>query len=151
MSYPRLMRFGSILTLAAMVTVADQFSKWWAQSHLVFGASRPVTPFFHLTLVYNTGSAFGFFSGNNKALVILAFLILGSLLYSARGLTERGGIWGAVGVALVMGGAVGNIIDRVQIGQVVDFFDFRIWPVFNVADSAITVGAGCLIIGLWRK
>ena len=58
---------------------------------------------------------------------------------------------GALGVALVLGGAIGNIIDRLRVGHVIDFLDFRVWPVFNVADSAITVGAACLMIGLWRS
>jgi hypothetical protein len=91
-----------------------------------------------MTYVQNTGTAFGFFQGNNRALGLLAFIILVALLYGARGLTERGGFWGAIGVAFVLGGAVGNMIDRFHYGRVIDFIDFRFWPVFNVADSAIT-------------
>ena len=63
-------------------------------------------------------------------------------------MTERGGFWGALGVALVLGGAVGNVMDRIHYGQVIDFLDFRVWPVFNVADSAITVGTLSIIVGL---
>jgi len=146
----QLIRLGTILSLAGVVTLVDQVSKWWVLRHFTLGETLPVTSFFSLTLVYNTGSAFGMFQGNNKALLILAFVILGILIYSARGLCERGGRWGALGVAFVLGGAVGNIIDRIRYGQVVDFFDFHFWPVFNVADSAISVGAALLMIGLWK-
>jgi len=141
-------RFGGIMTIAGAVVLLDRFSKAWIRHHFQLGESRPVTSWFSLTFVQNTGTAFGFFQGNNKALLILAFLILAALLYGARGLSERGGFWGALGVALVLGGAVGNVMDRIHYGQVIDFLDFRVWPVFNVADSAITIGTISLIIGL---
>jgi len=151
-AYARLyaMRFQGILWIAAAVLGLDRLSKTWILRHFQLGESRRVTSFFYLTYVQNTGTAFGLFQGNNKALLLLALVILGTLLYGARGLSERGGFWGAVGVALVLGGAVGNLIDRIHYGQVIDFLDFRVWPVFNIADSAITVGACAIAIGLWR-
>ncbi len=142
-------RFGGILSIASAVLLLDRLSKMWVVRHFVLEESRPITSWFYLTYVQNTGSAFGFFQGNNKALLILALLILVALLYGARGLSERGGFWGALGVALVLGGALGNIYDRIQYGRVIDFLDFRLWPVFNIADSAITVGTACIVIGLW--
>ncbi len=142
------MRFGGILTVAGLVAVADRLSKSWIVNHFHLGESRRLASFLDLTFVQNTGTAFGLFQGNNKALLILAFIIFASLLYGARGLSERGGLWGALGVALVRGGAVGNIIDRVHYGQVIDFLDFHFWPVFNLADSAITVGTISIAIGL---
>ena len=144
-------RFGGIMTIAAAVLILDRLSKAWIRHHFQLGESRPVTSWFYLTFVQNTGTAFGLFQGNNKALLILAFLILAALLYGARGLSERGGFWGALGVALVLGGAVGNVMDRIHFGQVIDFLDFRVWPVFNVADSAITVGTISLMIGLFLR
>ncbi len=143
-------RFTSILGLGSAVAFFDQWTKWWTMNHFQLGDTQPLTPFFSLTLVFNTGSAFGLFAGNNRALLVLAFMILGMLLYGARGFTERGGTWAAVGVALIFGGAVGNIIDRFRFGRVVDFLDFHFWPVFNVADSAICVGAGLLMLALWK-
>jgi len=146
------MRFGGILMIAGGVVLLDRFSKAWIRHHFQLGESRAITTWFYLTFVQNTGTAFGFFQGNNKALLILAFMILGALLYGARGLTERGGFWSAIGVALVLGGAVGNVMDRIHYGQVIDFLDFRIWPVFNVADSAITIGTISILIGLlWQE
>ena len=116
-----------------------------------------MTSWFYLTFVQNTGTAFGLFQGNNRALLLLAFIILAVLLYGARGLTERGGFWGALGVALVLGGAFGNIMDRMHYGQVIDFLDFKVWPVFNIADSAISRGnalpydRACCVKSLRRK
>jgi signal peptidase II len=144
-------RFGGIMTIAGVVVLVDRVSKAWIRHHFQLGESRRVTAWFYLTFVENTGTAFGLFQGNNKALSILAFLILGALLYGARGLSERGGFWGALGVALVLGGAVGNIMDRMHFGQVIDFLDFRVWPVFNFADSAITTGTLSIMIGLLLK
>lgn len=144
------LRFSGILTIAAIVWVLDVWTKRWVHNHFVLGESRPVFSWLSMTYVHNTGTAFGLFQGNNKALLILALVILGMLLYAARGLTEQGGFWGALGVALVLGGAVGNITDRLHYGQVIDFIDLHVWPVFNLADSSITVGTASLMIGLWR-
>ena len=142
-------RFGGILTIAGAVLLLDRLTKLWVRHHFLLGESRRVTSWFYLTYVENTGTAFGLFQGNNKALAILAIIILGAVLYSARGLSERGGFWGALGVALVLGGAVGNVMDRMHFGRVIDFLDFRVWPVFNVADSAISVGMLFVLIGLF--
>jgi len=144
-------RFGGIMTIAGVVLLIDRLTKAWIRHHFELGESRRIASWFYLTFVQNTGTAFGFFQGNNRALLILAFVILGVLLYGARGLSERGGFWGALGVALVLGGAVGNVMDRIHYGQVIDFLDFRVWPVFNVADSAISVGTFSIIIGLLRN
>jgi len=141
-------RFGGIMTIAGVVLALDRLSKAWVRHHFQLGESRRVTSWFYLTFVENTGTAFGLFQGNNKALMVLAFVILGALLYGARGLSERGGFWGALGVAFVLGGAFGNVMDRIHYGQVIDFLDFRVWPVFNIADSAISVGTLFLMIGL---
>jgi signal peptidase II len=144
-------RFGGIMMIAGAVLLLDRLTKAWVRHHFFLGESRRIVSWFYLTYVQNTGTAFGFFQGNNRALLILAFLILGALLYGARGLSERGGFWGALGVALVLGGAVGNVMDRIHFGLVIDFLDFRVWPIFNVADSAISVGTLFILVGLLRQ
>lgn len=141
--------FWTILSIAAAVIFADQFTKSWVLQRFQLGESRPITAFLSFTFVENTGTAFGLFQGNNRALLILSMVILGALLYAARGLSERGGWWGALGVSFVLGGAIGNMLDRMNHGRVIDFLDFKVWPVFNVADSAITVGAVAIAISLW--
>jgi signal peptidase II len=141
-----------ILIISSLVILLDWWTKRRVLNTMMLGESRKITSFFYVTHVHNTGSAFGLFQGNNNALFLLALVILGFLFYSARGFYEEGGLCGEIGVALVLGGALGNLIDRIQFGHVIDFLDFRIWPVFNVADSAITVGALTLAWGLtFRK
>jgi signal peptidase II len=141
-------RFPLIVLIAALVVTLDIVTKNWFLRHYQLGESRSVTSFLFFTLVHNTGTAFGLFQNNNRLLLLTSYAVLAMFVYSARGLSERGGGWGFLGVALVIGGAIGNIVDRHRYGQVIDFIDFRVWPVFNLADSAITVGAILIAIGL---
>jgi signal peptidase II len=142
-------RFPTMLMIAGVVVALDHISKMWFLDHYKVGESHRITSFLYFTLVHNTGTAFGMFQNSNKPLLILSYGILIGLLYSARGLCEKGGMWAFWGVSLLIGGAIGNIIDRHTIGHVIDFLDFRIWPVFNIADSAITVGAISSAIGMF--
>jgi signal peptidase II len=141
-------RFPTMLMMAGIVVAVDHISKLWFLDHYQLGESHRVAGFLYMTLVHNTGTAFGLFQDSNHALLVLSYVILIGLLYSARGLCERGGLWAFWGVSFVLGGALGNIIDRHSYGHVIDFIDLRFWPVFNVADSAITVGAILTAIGL---
>ncbi|MEI7481904.1 MAG: signal peptidase II [Elusimicrobiota bacterium] len=110
--------------------------------------SEVILPFLRFTYVENTGVAFGMFRDSNNffivfSVILIAALIVMRLKYSGQGLAA------SVGLALVLGGALGNLYDRLAYGFVVDFFDFSFFPaVFNIADSAITVGAFFLILGL---
>lgn len=133
--------FIALLAIAGTTLALDRWTKHWVMTHFFLGESRPVTSFFSLTYVHNTGTAFGMLQGNNRLLFVVALVVLVGLLAAARGLCERGGKWALLGIALVIGGAVGNLIDRSTFGRVIDFLDFHFWPVFNIADSAITVGA----------
>lgn len=140
------------LALAALLALADQASKNAVSSSLRFGEVREVTSFFNLVLAHNRGAAFSFLSdagGWQRALFIgvavLATAIIVVML--ARHSSER--LFSA-GLALILGGALGNLWDRILLGHVVDFLDFHafgwhFWA-FNLADSAITVGAGLLIL-----
>jgi signal peptidase II len=100
--------------------------------------------------VLNTGAAFGLFAGQ-RAL----FIAVGSLLFIVTAVyyryIVRQGIFFQIGVSLFLGGALGNLIDRIRFGQVVDFLDFRIWPVFNIADIAICLGAGFILLFVLRS
>lgn len=106
---------------------------------------RPVEllPFFHLRYVENTGAAFGMMQGGN---VLLVFVMLGIVAYLIKSWKElcSYGKWVEWGCIFILAGAFGNLYDRITLGFVVDFLDFRVWPVFNVADSFITVG-GCML------
>ena len=140
------------------VVIADQSTKIAAVALLDPASSVEVIPTLDLVLAYNTGAAFSFLSsagGWQRWLFIgLAVAICGFILHWMRDL-PRGARWYPLALSLILGGAVGNVIDRVRIGAVVDFIDFHVgdwhWPAFNVADSAICVGAALLVLGMFRR
>lgn len=132
------------------VLVADQLSKLWIERALPPGSGQVVIPgLFSLTRVHNTGVAFGMAQGNNLWTGILALLILGLAGWVALG-WDWSRRWVQVLAGMVTGGAVGNLIDRVRLGYVLDFLDWHYagwsWPAFNVADAAISVGVACLVL-----
>jgi len=134
-----------------VVLGADQLTKWWIL-HTVMQPPRviEITDFFNLVLGWNTGISFGLFDSDSPlnvwALSAVALTIVLCLMYWLFN-TDRRII--AVSLGLIIGGALGNVTDRLRIGAVVDFLDFHVmgwhWPAFNVADSSITVGAAILI------
>lgn len=135
----------------AVTLVADLVTKWVVQRYMALGDSIPVIPgVFHLTYVMNAGAAFGMLQNQRTFFLVVSVVAVAVILYFAWQLRQP---WGFLPLALglQLGGALGNFIDRLRYGQVVDFFDFRVWPVFNVADSAISVGVGLLILHLWQE
>ena len=138
--------------LAALVVVLDQLVKWIFLSSFLPGERRPVGAFFNLVLVYNKGAAFSFLADAPgwQAPLLAGFAIAAAAVVSILIVRNGGKALMCSGLALVLGGAVGNLIDRIRFGYVVDYLDFHAmgwhFPAFNVADSAITVGAALLII-----
>jgi len=130
---------------ALLVVAADQLSKLWIRSNLTIGQSLFELGFFRITRVPpNTGAAFGLFQGHSFALTIVSLVAIAVLLLYAFFIYRRFPFLedrlGKSALGLVLGGTVGNLIDRVHFGYVTDFIAVGIWPVFNIADSAITVG-----------
>lgn len=139
------------LGIAAVTIALDQLSKWWVLDGMGL-ASRPpieVTSFFNLVLVWNHGISFGMLSGQRLPLllIVVAMVVVSILL---RWLVKVTDWLTVVGIGLVVGGALGNVIDRVRFGAVADFLDFHWeklhWPAFNIADSAIFMGVVVLCI-----
>jgi signal peptidase II len=131
------------------IFIADRLTKRWAMAWLAPRFGLPILPFFHLLSVEDTGAAFGIGRSRNGFFVGLTLALLGMLFFMRRR-WPREDRWLEGGFLLVVGGALGNLYDRLAYGFVVDFLDFRVWPVFNVADSCVTVGACCLAWGLSR-
>ena len=139
------------LLLSAVIVAADQLTKYIAVQFLAAGKVVTVTPFFNLVLVYNSGAAFSILSDaagwQRGFFIAIAVLASAWIVYLLRKYPHQ--YWFALALALVLAGAVGNVIDRILIGAVIDFLDFHAlgyhWPAFNVADSAITCGAALLI------
>lgn len=147
------------LWLSLVVLLLDQATKHLAEGLLDWGRPVPVLPFFNLTLLYNTGAAFSFLSDaggwQRWFFILLALGVSGVLLHWLRRL-EPGQWRMGCALALILGGAIGNVIDRIWFGHVIDFIQLYYkdwyWPAFNLADSAITVGAVLLIWdGLFGK
>ena len=133
--------------ISGLTFLTDQLSKYAVVSFLQPGQSLPLAPpVLHLTYVQNTGAAFGLFRGWAMLFVAASVVIIGWIV---RQLLRPGSPWSVSvlwGYGLVLGGAAGNLLDRVRLGHVIDFLDLRVWPVFNVGDSAITVGVALLIL-----
>ena len=131
--------------LIVLILALDQASKFAVYFSMAQGETVPLLPpVLYLTCVYNTGAAFGLFANQTTLLIILTLALTAGLILGYRLLPlER--ILVRYGAALIIGGALGNLLDRVRLGFVVDFLDLRFWPVFNLADAAIVVGAGLLI------
>ena len=152
-----LKRWWAWLLLSAVVVALDQLTKHVVQQTVPFGSPIRVTPFFDLVLVYNPGAAFSFLStapGWQRELFIgiaaVAAVLIVFLL--RRNVADR---LFCFALGLILGGALGNLVDRILLGAVVDFLHFHVaqyyWPAFNVADSAITCGAGLLIWDSLRR
>lgn len=125
--------------------VLDQASKYYVMNHFALGESIPVIQnVFHLTYIINRGAAFGMLTNQRWFFLAVAFVLI--IVYGFyRKRVNNGPLSLRVGTALLIAGAIGNGIDRYVLHGVVDFFDFRIWPIFNIADIGICVGVVCVI------
>ena len=138
--------------LAAVLVVADQLTKWAVVANFAYGERLQITGFLNLVLVYNKGAAFSMFadaSGWQTPLLIVFALVAAGIVGTLIVKNPHKRLL-CLGLALILAGAIGNLIDRLRYGHVVDFLDFHAmgwhWPAFNVADSAITIGAVLLIL-----
>lgn len=144
------------LPLALLVIVLDQLTKLWVLGRFALYERLELLPVLDLTLVYNPGAAFSFLAGASGwqrwFFVALALGVSAAILWWLRSLHARANALLAAALALVLGGAVGNVIDRLRLGQVVDFISVHwsgaYFPAFNLADSAITIGAGMLLLDI---
>lgn len=144
------------LGIAFFVLALDLVSKYWIESTLQFGEQIPVTSFFNLVLTYNPGAAFSFLSEQSgwqrwflSSIASIAAIVIIFLLNKYQ--LEKLFCWA---LSLILGGAIGNLYDRIMLGHVVDFLDFYVgtyhWPAFNIADSAIFIGTALMIYDSFR-
>jgi signal peptidase II len=146
------------LNLSALVIIFDQLSKWLMSNWLDLYETVAVVPYFNLTLAHNYGAAFSFLASaggwQRWFFTILAIVVSIVLTIWMKRLKANARLE-AISVALILGGAIGNVIDRVAHGYVIDFLDIYVgsyhWPAFNIADSAICVGAVLLILDSFRS
>ena len=143
-----------LLGIAAILVaiLADQFSKWWIIGHLVAGSALAFGDFFNVVKVWNSGVSFSMFSNHGKlGVVVLSLVAMTVCLFLLHWMWRETNRLKIVALGLIIGGAVGNVIDRVRYGAVLDFLDFHFkqyhWPAFNMADTFICIGA-CILIFL---
>ena len=139
-----------LFVLPLAVVILDQFSKYIVVENMSLGESIPIIEeVFHLTYILNPGAAFGMFAHNRLFFIAIAVIVIGIIIWARREILASP--WEVkAGCGLFLGGAIGNLIDRARQGLVIDFFDFRIWPVFNIADIAICIGVGVIIWNLLK-
>ncbi len=144
-------RSAAFFLIALPVVAADQLSKFAIRTNLSIGESLPQTGFFRLTHIHNTGAAFGIFQGQSLPLTILAIAGVGALLFLVIFMHRRFYFLetarGKLSLGLILGGTVGNLIDRISFGYVIDFIGIGIWPAFNIADSSVVIGA--ILLAFW--
>jgi signal peptidase II len=146
------------LWLSLLIVILDQATKWLAEGLLLPFQPVPLMPLLNLTLMYNEGAAFSFLAnaGGWQRWLFAGFALIMTLALTLWLLRlDKGERATAAALSLVIGGAIGNLIDRVQTGRVVDFIDFYVgtwhWPAFNVADSAISLGIVFLLVTSFRS
>ena len=151
---------GFLAAIAGAVVVLDQISKALVLKYMPLYESIPIIPgFFNLSHVHNPGGAFGFLARNGSPIrhwlfLCASMLALGLVFYIYRQ-TPKAFVWLRAAMAMIFGGAIGNLIDRIRFGEVVDFLDFYIgswhWPTFNLADSGVTIGVGIFLVHIVFK
>ena len=139
-----------LFVLPLAVVILDQFSKYIVVENMALGESIPIIEeVFHLTYILNPGAAFGMFAHNRLFFIAIAVVVIGIIIWARKEILASP--WEVkAGCGLFLGGAIGNLIDRARQGLGIDFFDFRIWPVFNIADIAICIGVGLIIWNLLK-
>lgn len=135
------------LTIFLSIIILDQLTKFFIKSFFIVGSSKVIIKnIFSLTYTTNTGISFGLFKGFNEIFIIISVIVLiffGYIYYKNKRYPIQ--------IAFICAGIVGNLIDRIILGHVIDFLDFWIWPVFNLADSSISIGIVWLIIMLLKN
>jgi len=141
-----------IFIITLCILCIDQLTKLLASQNLLLNQSQPlIKGIFHLTLIHNRGAAFGILKNQVQLFIFLSILAVILIYPALRNNKYKEYSFYNISLALILAGALGNLIDRLRLGYVIDFLDFRIWPVFNVADSAITIGAILLAWSMLRS
>lgn len=145
----------NLLCIAGIVIALDQWTKWLVRENIPFATQwlpesmQWLMPYARLVHWHNTGAAFGMFQNASMVFTVLAFVVIGVILFYYPKIESEGWMF-RLALALQLSGAVGNLIDRLtQDGKVTDFISVGTFPVFNVADSAISVGTAILLLGVW--
>ena len=149
-------KYWSIVLIAAILVIVDQWTKGLVRANIPAGATwlpdslQWLSPYARIVHWYNTGAAFGMFRDASMVLTVLAFIVIGAILFYYPQVDRDD--WSLrLALSMQLGGALGNLIDRLTIGHVTDFISVGNFPVFNVADASISTGAVVLFLGVWMR
>ncbi|MGC8855913.1 MAG: signal peptidase II [Anaerolineae bacterium] len=152
----RIREYAILILLAGSIVALDQWTKWLVRTYIPLGGIwlptglEWLSPYARIVHWYNRGAAFGMFQNGNLIFTLLAFVVVGAILYFYPQV-ERSDWSLRLALGLQLGGAVGNLLDRLTVGQVTDFISVGTFPVFNIADSSITIGVLVLLLGVWLR
>lgn len=146
----------NLFGVAGIVIALDQWTKWLVRENIEFGTQwlpeslQWLMPYARFVNWHNSGAAFGMFQNGNMVFTVLAFIVIGAIIYYYPQVEMED--WTLkLAMGLQLGGAAGNLIDRLMAGRVTDFISIGVFPVFNIADSSITIGVLVLLLGVWIK
>lgn len=147
-------RYWPIATIAALIVALDQWTKWLVRVNIPDGgvwlpeSLGWLSPYARIVHWHNTGAAFGMFQNASMVFTVLAFIVIAAIIYYYPHVENTD--WSLrLAMSMQLGGAIGNLIDRLRLGHVTDFISIGSFPVFNVADASISVGAVVLLLGVW--
>ena len=147
-------KYWGIFTIAALIIALDQWTKWLVRTNIPAGQSwLPdsllwLSPYARIVHWYNKGAAFGIFQEGSMVFTVLAFIVSAAIIYYYPQVSSQD--WPLrLAMSMQLGGAIGNLVDRLTIGHVTDFISVGTFPVFNIADSSISVGCVVLLLGVW--
>ena len=140
-----------IFSAAFLIILADQISKFIVRNSMHLSQSISVIKnIFYITYMHNFGAGFGILQRQRLFLILISAAVACIILFYSKKIGKKERLLQVI-AGIVLGGTVGNLIDRIIYGYVIDFLDFRIWPIFNIADSAVTIGIIFLIVYYWKK
>lgn len=144
-------KYMTVFSIALIAVLIDQITKLLIKTNFQLNQGIPlVKDVFHLRYIRNFGAGFGIMQQQTWILIFISITVIGVILYYLDRIKDKEILLQFL-VGFVLGGTIGNLIDRVSYGSVIDFLDFRIWPVFNFADGFVTIGIIGLVVYLWRK
>jgi len=144
-------RYLTVFSTALIIVIIDQIAKFLIKTNFQLNQTLPIiNNIFNLTYIHNFGAGFGILQQQRWVLIFVSIIVIGFILYYLDKINGKEILLQLL-FGFILGGTIGNLIDRVIYGYVIDFLDFRVWPVFNFADSFVTIGVIGLIIYLWKK
>lgn len=144
-------KYLTIFSTALIIIIIDQVAKFLIKTNFQLNQTLPIiSNIFHLTYIHNFGAGFGILQHQKYFLIFISIIVIGFIFYYLDRIRNNERLLQML-VGFVLGGTIGNLTDRIINGYVIDFLDFRIWPIFNFADSFVTIGVIGLIVYFWKK